>query len=90
MSTITEAEVSALGKGINLTAMRAAIPNLEALCNAKIAAAEDFRLAVTVAALNAGLLPAVLAQYIVARCTETVAKKARSAGQLSLLFEEIA
>ena len=78
----------ALGQAVNLTELRKVLPSLEALCNEKIAASDAFKDAVTVAALTTGLLPGVLSQYVVAICTDTVAKKARSAGQLSLLFEE--
>ena len=81
--------VSALGKGINLTALRQSLPELEAACNHKLEAAEDYKNAVTVCALTSGIMPAVLSQYIVARVTDTVAKKARSAEQLNLLFDEI-
>ena len=91
MSTVSEkAKLSALGQGINLTALNAALPELEAACNRKIEATEDFKNAIAVQAINAGLLPGVLSQYVVARCTDNVKKKARSAEQLSLLFSEIA
>jgi len=80
----------ALGQGMNLTEIRNSIPELEAACNRKIEAQEDFKNAIQIAALKAGLLPGVLSQYIVARCTDSVKKKARSAEQLQLLFVEIA
>lgn len=85
----TVAGVKALGMGINLTVLHAAIPKLEAACNHKIEASEDFKNVVEVAAIESGIIPGVLAQYIKARCSDTVKKKAQSAGQLSLLFEEI-
>ena len=85
-----KAMLSALGQGINLTALRTAIPVLEAACNRKIEAQEDYKNAITVAALKSGIIPAVLSQYIVARVTDTVARKARSAVQLNLLFDELA
>ena len=84
-----KAMLSALGQGINLTALRTSIPELEAACNRKIEAQEDFKNAITVVALNCGIIPAVLSQYIVARVTDTVTKKARSAVQLNLLFDEL-
>ena len=80
--------LKALGQGINLTALRKAIPELEAACNRKIEATEDFKNLLAVAGIGAGIMPAVLSQYIVARCTDTAKKKARSAEQLSLLFGE--
>lgn len=83
-----KAEVKALGQGINLNKIRTSIPELEAACNRKIEAAEDFKNAIQVCAINCGLIPGVLSQYIVARCTDTVKKKSRSAEQLSLLFSE--
>ena len=88
---VTDAAMTtALGQGINLTKLRKSLPELEAACNRKIEAQEDFKNLIQVAAINAGIIPGVLSQYIVAVCNDTVAKKARSAEQLSLLFSEIA
>ena len=90
MDHVTDkAQVRALAAGINLTALRGSISLLEAACNRKIEAQEDFKNGIQVAALTVGVLPGVLSQYIVARCTDSVKKKARSAEQLSLLFGEI-
>lgn len=90
METISsETQVRALGKGINLSALIKALPQLEAACNHKIEASGDFNDAVQVAAIESGCIPSVLAQFVKARCSDTVNKKAQSAGQLSLLFEEI-
>lgn len=86
--TITGTQFKALSQGINLSAIRTAIPELEALCNRKIEAAKDFDEAITVQAIKAGLLKGVLSQYIAARCNDTVSKKAQSAQQLSFLFSE--
>ena len=83
-----KAQLKALQQGINLTAIRTSIPELEAACNRKTEAAEDFKNAITIAALKAGVLAPVLSQYITARCNDTVKKKAASAQQLSLLFGE--
>lgn len=83
-----QVNVRALGQGINLTEIRTRLPQLEALCNRKTEAAEDFRNAIQVAAIESGVMPAVLTQYVTARCNDTVRKKARSAEQLSLLFGE--
>lgn len=88
-TTVNEkTEVRALGAGINLAKIRDAKPRLESLCHRKIEAAEEFTNAVQIAALESGLLPGVLSQYITSVCTDTVRKKARSAEQLSLLFGE--
>lgn len=84
------AKVKALGMGINLSDLRGKIPELEAACNRKIEAQEDFKAVIQVVAITTGILPGVLSQYITARCTDSVKKKARSAVQLSLLFDEIA
>ena len=90
METISnETQVRALGKGINLTALVRALPALEAACNHHIEASDDFTNAITVAAIETGCIPGVLKQFVKARCSDTVTKKAASAGQLSLLFEEI-
>jgi hypothetical protein len=80
--------VRALSQGLNLSEIRSRLGNLEALCHRKIEAAEDFKNAVQVAAIESGVLPGVLTQYITARVTDSVNKKARSAEQLSLLFGE--
>lgn len=82
------AQVKALAQGINLTAVRGRLGHLEALFLRKQETAQDYKDAVQVAALESGLIPGVLNQFIAARCTETVTKKARSAEQLSLLFGE--
>ena len=84
-----KADVKALGQGINLTQLRQALPELEAACHRKIESAEDYKNAIQVVALSSGIIPAVLSQYIQARVTDSVKKKARSAGQLQLLFEEV-
>ena len=81
-------QVRALGAGINLSEIRKAIPELEAACNRKIEAVEDFADKIKIVGLSFGIIPSVLSQYIVARCTDTVKKKAQSAEQLSLLFGE--
>lgn len=86
--TVTSAELRALGQGLNLTALRGRIGHLEALCNRKNETATEFKEAVQVAAIECGLIPGVLTQYIAARCSDTVRKKAQSAEQLSLLFGE--
>ena len=54
----------------------------------EVDAAENFGNAIKVAALTASLLPGVLSQYIIARVTDSVKKKSRSAEQLSFLFGE--
>lgn len=89
---ITEADlthVRALAAGINVTALRGSIEELEQACLRKIDAQVTFNNAVQVAALTCGILPGVLSQYIVARVGDTVKKKAQSAAQLQLLFEEL-
>lgn len=88
MSTEDRTALNALGQGINLTALRNAIPELESACNRKIEASEDFKNVIQVVAINAGILPGVLSQYITARCNDTVKKKSVSAQQLNLLFDE--
>lgn len=88
MTSDDRVQVRALSQGINLSEIRSRLPQLEALCMRKADAAEEFKNAIQVAALEAGLIPAVLSQFISARCTDTVGKKARSAEQLSLLFGE--
>jgi hypothetical protein len=89
METSDRTAVRALAAGINITALRGSIEKLEAACNRKIEAQEDFKNAIDLAALQNGILSGVLSQYIIARCTDTVKKKAQSAAQLQLLFEEI-
>ena len=81
-------KVRAISQGINLSELKQFIPELEAACYSKMDSAERFKDVITVAAIKIGVLPGVLSQYIVARCTDSVKKKARSAEQLSLLFGE--
>lgn len=81
-------QFKALQQGVNLTVIRDRLPQLESLCLRKIDVSEEFKNAIQVAALEAGLIPSVLSQYITARCNDSVTKKARSAEQLSLLFGE--
>lgn len=92
MTTTTEKQhVRALSAGINISAIKESIPELEAAYNRKTEATDDFADAIAVAAIKAGLIKGVLSQYIAARCSDSVKKKARSAEQLSFLFgEEIA
>lgn len=85
----SKTEVKALGQGVNLSVLRDALSELEASCNLKIEASENFKNLITLKALQTGLLPGVLSQYIQARCSDSVSKKARSAEQLSLLFTEL-
>jgi hypothetical protein len=88
-ATEERTQVRALAAGINIMALRGSIEELEQACLRKIDAQEQFKNVIQVAALTCGILPGVLSQYIVARCTDTVKKKAQSAGQLQLLFDEI-
>ena len=81
-------QVRALKQGINISAIKESVPELESLCNRKVEAAEDFTNAIKVAAIKAGLIPSVLSQYIAARVSDTVKKKSKSAEQLSFLFSE--
>lgn len=89
METSDRTQLRALAAGINITALRGSIDELEQACLRKIDAQTTFNNAVQVAALTCGIIPGVLSQYIVARCTDAVKKKAQSAAQLQLLFEEI-
>ena len=88
-ATEVNTQVRALSFGVNITALRGSIQELEQSCLRKIDAAEEFRNGVQVAALTCGILPGVLQQFIVARVNGTVKKKAQSAQQLDLLFGEI-
>ena len=88
IETKDKMQVRALAAGINLSEIKSSIGELEAVCNRKIEAAEDFKNAIQVVAIKAGLLPGVLSQYIIARVTDSVKKKTRSAEQLSFLFGE--
>ena len=89
LKAVDATKVKALGMGINLSTLGSKIPECEAACNRKIDAQEDFKNIIQVVAIATGILPGVLSQYITARCTDSVKKKSRSAGQLSLLFEEL-
>ena len=86
----TPAKISALRLGIKLSEIRAAIPELEAACNRKIDASENFANLCKLVALKSGIDASVLSTYINAVCNETLAKKENQANQLTLLFEEMA
>jgi len=86
---VTDKQLSALAKGINLGEIRAAIPELEALCNRKIEVSEDFANLVKLVALKAGINAPVLATYITAVCNDTLSKKEKQTEQLTLLFREL-
>lgn len=86
---VTDKQLKAASKGIKLPEIKGAIPELEAACNRKIAAAEDFSNLCKLTALKAGVDASVLSTYITARCNDTLAKKENQAEQLTLLFENI-
>lgn len=89
MSNPKVEQLEQLTKGIKLQEIRAAIPELEAKCNAKIEVAEDFSNLCKLVALKAGINPSVLATYITAVCNDTLKKKEMQTEQLTLLFEEL-
>lgn len=86
---VTTGQMSAMAKGIKLSEIRDAIPQLEALCNHKIEAADEFSDLCRLVALKAGVNQSVLATYITAVCNDTLKKKEAQVEQLSLLFEEL-
>lgn len=86
---ITDAGLHAMAKGIRLSEIRGATDKLEALCTAKIDAAEDFANAVKLAALQGGVDASVLSTYITAKVNDTLKKKQNQAEQLALLFDEL-
>ena len=86
---ITDKQLSAISKGIKISEIRAAVPELEALCNRKIAVSEDFANLVKLIALKAGISAPVLNTYITAVCNDTLRKKELQTEQLSLLFSEL-
>lgn len=87
---VTEKRLHAASIGIKLQEIRAATGELEAACNRKREAAQDFTDLCKLVALKAGIDASVLSTYITAVCNETIAKKEKQAEQLSLLFEELA
>ena len=90
----TGAQLHALTKGLSLgikiSEIKAACPELEAACNRKIDAAENFANLCKLIALKSGMDASVLSTYITAVCNETLEKKEKQAEQLTLLFEEMA
>jgi len=76
--------------GIKISEIKAACPELEAACNRKIDAAENFANICKLVALKSGIDASVLSTYITAVCNETLAKKEKQSEQLALLFEEMA
>jgi hypothetical protein len=87
--SVTANQLSALTKGIKLGEIRQSMPQLEALCNHKIEATEEFSDLCRLVALKAGINPSVLATYITAVCNDTLKKKEMQTEQLTLLFEEL-
>lgn len=86
---ISPKQLGALAKGIKLTEIREAMPQLEALCNRKIEIGDEFSDLCRLVAIKAGIEPSVLSIYINAVCRDTLQKTEAKAGQLSLLFEEL-
>lgn len=86
---VSSNQLSAMTKGMKLAEVRAALPQLEAACNAKIEVAEQFTDLVKLVALKAGVNASVLATYITAVCNDTLKKKEAQTEQLTLLFEEM-
>jgi hypothetical protein len=87
--SITPAALGVVTSGINLRDIRAALPELEAACRAKIEVAEAFGDLCKIIAAKAGVSPQVLASYITAVCNDTLAKREAQLKQLTLLFEEL-
>jgi hypothetical protein len=86
---VTDKEISAAAKGINLSELRGATGELEHLCRRKIDAAEDFTNAVKLIALKSHIDASVLSTYITATVNDTLKKKQNQAEQLALLFDEL-
>lgn len=86
---LTSNHLSAMAKGMKLSEIRSAMPELEAACNAKTETAERFSDLCKLVGLKAGVNPAVLATYITAIVNGTDKKKAAQAEQLTLLFDEL-
>lgn len=86
---ISEAGLNSVSKGMRLGEIRAAIPELEAACNAAIERAEIFTDLCKLVGLKAGTDPAVVKSFISARCKDSVRKTEDKAEQLSILFDEI-
>jgi len=86
---VTDKQLSAMAQGIKLAEIRSAIHELEAACNRKIEANEDFQNVVKLVALKAGVNPSVLATYVTAVCNDTLKKKEAQTEQLALLFDEL-
>lgn len=87
--TMTDRMLAAAAKGIRLPEVRAALPNLEALCHHKIAAADAFSDACKAAGEKANLSPSVISAYVTAIVRDKLEDKREKAEQLALLFEEI-
>lgn len=86
---ITDKQLSSLAAGINLSEIRRSIPALEALCNAKIQATEEFNDLCKLVSLKSKVNAQVISSYITAVCNDTLSKKEQQTEQLSLLFSEL-
>ncbi len=86
---ITDTGLEAVGKGMRLGEIRAAIPDLEAACNAAMERAEVFTDLCKLVGLKAGTDPSVIKTFITARCNDRVKKTEMKAEQLQILFSEL-
>ena len=86
---VTDRQLSALGKGMKMSAIRGAMDELEKPCRRKMDAAEDFAKACKLQALQGGVDAVVLSTYVTARVNDTLEKKQNQAEQLQILFEEV-
>jgi hypothetical protein len=75
-------------KGMHLSEIKAALPELEAACNRAIEASEAFSDLCTLIGLKAHTDAAVVKTFVTARCKDTEAKNLNKAEQLQILFGE--
>jgi hypothetical protein len=75
-------------KGMHLSEIKSALPELEVACKVAIEASERFSDLCTLIGLKAHTDAAVVKTFVTARCKDTEAKTANKAEQLQILFGE--
>lgn len=85
----TDRLLSAAAKGIELAKVRAGMNNLEALCHAKIAAADAFKDACKAVSDLSRVDASVISTYVTAVVRDKLDEQRNKAEQLDLLFTEL-
>lgn len=86
---VTDRQFAAAAKGISLGAIRGSLDELCDLCQKKIDAGENFKVACKAVAEKSRVDATVIAQYVTALVRDKMEEMASKAEQLELLFTEL-